>query len=218
MSWFSAGFKRHQTRGEELANSISHGLGLLTAIGATPLLLARAGRDGDALFMVGTSIFAATVILLYLASTLYHALQQGKSKRIFQMIEHSAIYFLIAGTYTPFMLGALRGPWGWSLLGLIWGLAAVGIVSTIIGKASHPIFTTSLYLAMGWLIVSAAKPFFDQVPTAGLVWLLAGGLAYTLGVIFFATDSRLRYGHLIWHLFVLLGTLCHFVAIIGYAA
>jgi hemolysin III len=218
VSWFSAGFKRHQSRGEELANSISHGLGLLAAVIATPVLLSRAAREGDAQYTVATGIFAATVILLYLASTLYHALHQGKSKRIFQMIEHSAIYFLIAGTYTPFMLGALRGPWGWSLLGLIWGLAAVGIVSTIIGKASHPIFTTSLYLAMGWLIVIAAKPFLDKVPTSGLAWLLAGGLAYTLGVIFFATDSRLRYGHLIWHLFVLLGTLCHFVAIIGYAA
>lgn len=218
MKFFPAGHQRNQSHTEELANTLSHGLGLLAALCATPFLMSHAAQQGDVLFRVGTGVFAATMILLYLASTLYHGLPQGRAKRIFQIIEHSAIYFLIAGTYTPFMLGALRGPWGWTLFGLIWGLAAVGIATTIIGRAAHPIFTTSLYLAMGWLIVIAAKPFLNEVPTAGLIWLVAGGLSYTLGVIFFATDSRVHYGHLIWHLFVLVGTLCHFVAIFAYAA
>jgi len=207
-----------QSQGEEIANSISHGLALAAALVGTPYLILSAARHGDARFIVGTSIFAATMIILYLSSTLYHALPVGKVKRLFRVIEHSAIFLLIAGTYTPFTLGVLRGTWGWTLLGIVWGLAAVGVVLKVSNKGNHPILSTSLYLSMGWLIVIAVKPMVASVPTVGLLWLVAGGLAYTLGVVFFALDSRLKYGHLIWHLLVMAGTTCHYFAVLGYAA
>ena len=210
--------KRTQSRGEELANSLSHGFGLIAALVASPFLVLHAVRQGDAGFMVGASIFAATMVLLYLASTLYHALPVGRAKRVFRVIEHSAIFLLIAGTYTPFTLGVLRGTWGWTLLGLVWGIAVTGVVLKALNRLTHPILTTSLYLLMGWLIVIAAEPLSVRVPPSGLLWLVAGGLAYTLGVIFFALDSRLRYGHFIWHLFVMAGTACHYFAVLGYAA
>ena len=210
--------KRMQSRGEELANSLSHGLGLIAALVATPFLVLQAVRQGDAAFMVGASVFAATMVLLYLASTLYHALPVGRAKRVFRVIEHSAIFLLIAGTYTPFTLGVLRGTWGWSLLGVVWGIAVAGVVLKALNRLTHPIITTSLYLLMGWLIVIAAEPLSERVPASGLLWLVAGGLAYTIGVFFFALDSRLRYGHFIWHLFVMAGTACHYFAVFWYAA
>jgi hemolysin III len=213
-----AGPKREQSQGEEIANSISHGIGLLATLGGTPFLIMHAARYGDAGFFVGTSLFSATIILLYLASTLYHALPMGKAKRVFRIIEHSAIFLLIAGTYTPFTLGVLSGAWGWTLFGVVWSVAAIGVALKVFNKASHPIVSTGLYLLMGWLIVIAVDPLFAKVPTSGLLWLIAGGLSYTAGVAFFATDSRLRYGHLIWHLFVMAGTLCHFFAVLWYAA
>jgi len=210
--------KRVQSRGEEVANSLSHGFGLIAALVATPFLIEHAVRQGDAGFMVGASIFAATMVMLYLASTLYHALPVGRAKGVFRVIEHSAIFLLIAGTYTPFTLGVLRGTWGWTLLGLVWGIAVTGVVLKALNRLTHPILTTSLYLLMGWLIVIAAGPLTERVPASGLLWLVAGGLAYTLGVFFFALDSRLRYGHFIWHLFVMAGTACHYFAVLGYAA
>lgn len=213
-----AGPKREQSQGEEIANSISHGIGLFATLGGTPFLIMHAARYGDAGFFVGTSLFSATIILLYLASTLYHALPMGKAKRVFRVIEHSAIFLLIAGTYTPFTLGVLSGAWGWTLFGVVWSLAAIGVALKVFNKASHPIVSTGLYLLMGWLIVIAVDPLFAKVPTSGLLWLIAGGLSYTAGVAFFATDSRLRYGHLIWHLFVIAGTVCHFFAVLWYAA
>jgi hemolysin III len=213
-----AGPKREQSQGEEIANSISHGIGLVAALAGTPFLIIHAARHGDAGFVAGTSIFSATMILLYLSTTLYHALPIGKAKRVFRVIEHSAIFLLIAGTYTPFTLGVLRGAWGWTLFGVVWGLAATGVALKVFDKASHPILSTGLYLLMGWLIVIAADPLVAKVPTSGLLWLIAGGLSYTSGVAFFATDSRLRYGHLIWHLFVIAGTACHYFAVLWYAA
>jgi hemolysin III len=210
-------YSRQQSRGEELANSISHGAGLVAAIVATPFLILRAVEHGDAGFIVGASVFAASMITLYLASTLYHALHPGRLKHIFRIIEHSAIFLLIAGTYTPFTLGILRGAWGWSLFGMIWGLAAIGILLKIVSGATRPIAFTILYLLMGWLIVIAAKPFYEHLPASGLAWLVAGGLAYTLGVAFFTTDERVRYGHFIWHLFVIAGTTCHYFAVLWYA-
>jgi len=210
--------KRVQSRGEEIANSLSHGFGLIAALVATPFLIEHAVRRGDAAFIVGASVFAATMVLLYLASTLYHALPVGRAKGVFRVIEHSAIFLLIAGTYTPFTLGVLRGTWGWALLGLVWGIAVTGVVLKALNRLTHPILTTSLYLLMGWLIVIAAQPLSERVPASGLLWLVAGGLAYTIGVIFFALDSRLRYGHFIWHLFVMAGTACHYFAVLGYAA
>jgi len=213
-----AASKRVKSREEEIANSLSHGFGLVAALVATPFLIEHAVRQGDTGFIVGASIFGATMVLLYLASTLYHALQDGPAKRMFRVIEHSAIFLLIAGTYTPFTLGALRGAWGWTLLGLVWSIAMAGVVLKALNRLTHPILTTSLYLLMGWLIVIAAHPLSERVPASGLLWLVAGGLAYTLGVIFFALDSRLRYGHFIWHLFVMAGTACHYLAVLWYAA
>lgn len=210
--------RRQQSQGEEIANSISHGLALVAALVGTPYLILQAERHGDARFVVGASIFAATMILLYLSSTLYHALPTGKAKRVFRIIEHSAIFLLIAGTYTPFTLGVLRGAWGWTLLGVVWGLAAVGVALKVFNKGSHPILSTVNYLMMGWLVVIALDPLVARVPTTGLLWLIAGGVSYTAGVAFFALDSRLKYGHLIWHLFVMTGTACHYFAVLGYAA
>ena len=210
--------KREQSRGEEIANSISHGIGLVAALVATPFLIMHAIRRGDTGFIVGASIFAATMVLLYLASTLYHALPTGKAKRVFRVIEHSAIFLLIAGTYTPFTLGVLRGAWGWTLLGLVWGLAVVGVALKVFNRLFNPIVSTGLYLLMGWLILIAINPLNARVPTSGILWLVAGGVAYTTGVAFFATDSRLQYGHFIWHLFVMAGTACHYFAVLWYAA
>ena len=213
-----AGPGREQSQGEEIANSISHGLGLVAALVGTPFLIVQAARHGNAGFIAGTSIFSATAAILYLASTLYHALPAGKAKRVFRIIEHSAIYLLIAGTYTPFTLGVLSGAWGWTLLGVTWFLAAAGVALKAFSRASHPILSTVLYLLMGWVVVIAVDPLLARMPTAGLLWLIAGGLSYTAGVVFFATDSRLQYGHLVWHLFVMAGTACHYFAIIWYAA
>lgn len=210
--------RREQSRGEEIANSISHGIGLIAALAATPFLVAEAIKRGDAGFIVGVSIFAATMVLLYLASTLYHALPAGKAKRVFRIIEHSAIFLLIAGTYTPFTLGVLRGAWGWTLLGLVWGFALAGVALKAFERMSHPVISTGLYLLMGWLILIAANPMVECVPVSGLLWLVAGGVAYTAGVAFFVADSRLRYGHFIWHLFVMTGTACHYCAVLWYAA
>ena len=209
---------REQSRGEELANSISHGAGLIAAIVGTPFLVLQAMQLGNTRYLVGASIFAATMVLLYLASTLYHALPPGRIKHVFRIIEHSAIFLLIAGTYTPFTLGVLYGAWGWTLLGIVWALALAGVVLKVLHRMSHPIISTTLYLLMGWLIVVALDPLFNLVPLAGLVWLVAGGLAYTAGVAFFATDAHLRFGHFVWHLFVLTGTTCHYFAVLWYAA
>lgn len=218
MNLSPASSKRVQSREEEIANSISHGLGLIAALVATPILVRHAIRHGEPGFVVGASIFAATMVLLYLASTLYHALPDGRAKAVFRVIEHSAIFLLIAGTYTPFTLGVLRGAWGWTLLGLVWGLAVAGVALKALNRMSHPILSTGLYLVMGWLIVIAAGPLSARVPASGLLWLVAGGLAYTLGVIFYALDSRLRYGHFIWHLFVMAGTASHYFAVLWHAA
>jgi hemolysin III len=210
--------KRVQSPGEEIANSISHGIGVLAALVGTPFLVMHAVRHGDAGFIVGTIVFSASMILLYLASALYHAWPIGKVKRCFRIIEHSAIFILIAGTYTPLTLGILRGTLGWTLFGVIWGLAIAGVVLKAFYKTAHPILSTCLYLLMGWLLVIAVKPLVASMPTSGLLLLIAGGLSYTAGVAFFATDSRVPYGHLIWHLFVITGTTCHYFLVLWYAA
>lgn len=209
--------ERGQSLGEEIANSISHGIGALAALAATPFLIGHATRVGSAAFVLGTSVFAATVILLYVGSTLYHALARGRAKHVFRIIEHSAIYLLIAGTYTPFTLGVLRGPWGWSLIAIVWALAVAGVLLKAVGGVRHPRVSMVLYLGMGWLMVVAARPLWLRVPLPGLAWLVAGGLAYTAGVAFYGA-KRLRYGHFVWHLFVLVGTTCHWIAVRFYAA
>ena len=209
---------RDQSRNEEIANSLSHGIGLFAALAASPPLISKALRSGHTGFLVGVVVFAASMVLLYFASALYHGLPRGRAKELFLTIEHSAIYVLIAGTYTPFTLGALRGPWGWTLLVLIWAFAIFGVVLKFLKKLQNPVPSTCLYLLMGWLLAVAIKPLLAHVPLAGLLWVAAGGLAYTLGVVFFLTDSRLKFGHFIWHLFVMTGTACHYCAVIWYAA
>jgi len=198
---------RQQSQGEEIANSISHTIGLSAALVGTPILITGAAHTENGRFVVGSSVFCATIIFLYFASAVYHALPQGKAKRLFRVIEHLAIFLLIAGTYTPFTLGILHGAWGWSLFGVVWGFALLGVRFKAVYLTSRPILFISLNQLMGWVVVIEIKPFLARVPTAGLVLLLAGGLFYKAGVVFFATDSRLKYGHLIWHFFVMAGTL-----------
>ena len=208
---------RPQSLGEEIANSVSHGAGMVAVIVAFPFLMIAAVRGGDAAGIVGAAVFATSMVLLYASSTLFHAIPHGRAKRLFQFLDHGAIYLLIAGTYTPFLLGPLRGAWGWTLFGLVWGLAVAGItVKAIIGAHAAGKISTWIYLAMGWLILIAAEPAWTHVPRWGLFWLLMGGIAYTLGVVFFAVE-RIRYFHFVWHLFVITGTACHFYAVLNYA-
>ncbi|MFN4361126.1 MAG: PAQR family membrane homeostasis protein TrhA [Hylemonella sp.] len=208
---------RPQTLGEEIANSVSHGVALLAALVGTPFLLVSAS-ELRASNIVGAAVFAATMILLYLTSTLYHALPVGRTKGLFLKLDHGAIYLFIAGSYTPFALGALGGPWGWTLFGLVWAMAALGIALKAFDRLTHPWLSTGLYLAMGWIVLIAAVPLVERVATPGLVLLVAGGLAYTVGVVFFLLDSKLRYAHAVWHGFVATGTGLHFFAVLGYAA
>lgn len=205
---------RLQTLGEELANSVSHGLGLLAIIVGTPFLIIHAAASENTGYLVGSTIFAASMIMLYLGSTLYHAIPHGRVKRGFQVIDHSMIFLLIAGTYTPFTLGVLDAGWGWTLFGITWGLAALGISLKIVGGAmSRPIFDNILYLVMGWIIVIAIDPLMSNLSSIGFIWLVAGGVSYSLGMVFYLTDHRLAYGHFLWHLFVLGGSVCHFFAV-----
>jgi hemolysin III len=207
--------ERPQSLGEEIANSISHGLGLLAALVAFPFLLVVAQRHGAAA-VVGASVFAGAAVLLYLMSTLFHALPASRAKRVFQVLDHSAIYLLIAGTYTPFTLGVLHGIWGWTLLGLVWTCAAIGTVLKSLGGVRYTTISTWTYLAMGWLVLIAADRVWVLVPGWGLFWLIAGGIAYTVGAVFFMAE-RIRYFHFIWHLFVVAGTACHFIAVLEYS-
>jgi hemolysin III len=209
--------ERPQSRGEEIANSVSHGIGLLAALAAFPVLVTSVLQRGDLAAVVGASVLATAMVLLYLASTLFHALPAGRAKRIFQILDHAAIYLLIAGTYTPFALGVLRGAWGWTLFGLEWGLAVAGTVLKSVGGIRYTMLSTWVYLAMGWLIVIAAGPAWILLPKWGLFWLFAGGIAYTAGALFFLAE-RIRYFHFVFHLFVMLGTACHFIAVLRYAA
>ena len=209
--------RRAQSLGEEIANSVSHGVGLLAAVAAAPVLIVDAAQRGGPTGVIGASVFASTVGLLYLASVLYHALPPNRAKRVFEVLDHGAIFLLIAGTYTPFTLGVLHGAWGWSLLGLVWSLALAGVVLKAICGVRYPRFSVGLYLAMGWVVLIAVKPLWLRMPAEGLFWLLSGGIAYTAGVAFYAA-KRVRYSHFVWHLFVLAGTACHFIAVLRYAA
>ncbi|WP_460487283.1 PAQR family membrane homeostasis protein TrhA [Curvibacter fontanus] len=209
--------ERPQTLGEEIANSVSHGLALLAALIAAPILLVAVSPQSAA-NIVGAAVFAATMVLLYFTSTLYHALPQGRAKRVFMKLDHGAIYLFIAGSYTPFALGVMGGAWGWTLFGLVWAMAAAGVTLKAFDRLSHPWLSTGLYLAMGWLVLIAAVPLVERVPSNGLILLVAGGLAYTVGVVFFMLDSRVRYAHAVWHGFVAAGTGLHFFAVLGYAA
>ena len=206
---------RAQSVGEEVANSISHGVGFLAALVILPVLVLGAARHGPAA-IVGAVVFGTTMTLLYLTSTLYHALVPSRAKRVLQILDHGAINLLIAGTYTPFTLGVLRGAWGWTLFALIWTLALAGIGLKTIRGVRSPRLSTGLYLAMGWLILAAARPLWHAMPGWGLFWLAAGGVAYTAGVAFYAA-RRIRYAHFVCHLFALAGTGCHAIAVLRFA-
>jgi hemolysin III len=201
----------------ERFNSISHLVGTAAAMAGTACLIVVAARQGDPWKVVSFSIYGSSLILLYLFSTLYHSLHHT-GKTLFQKFDHLAIFLLIAGTYTPFALVTLRGAWGWLIFGLVWGLAVLGIVLEILMREGRRIVPMIIYLVMGWLIVFVLKPLLQSLPTAGVIWLITGGLFYTSGVYFYIRDKKVTYYHGIWHLFVMAGSLCHFVAIFYYVA
>jgi len=198
---------------EEIANTVTHGVGLLLSVAGFVVLLVLAILRGTAWHIVACSVYGASLIALYSASTLYHAVLSPRLKRALRVFDHSAIYLLIASTYTPFLLLNLRGPWGWAIFGVIWGLAVAGVFFKLWFVDRVPRLSTALYLAMGWLVIIAAKPVLAHVPLTILLWLLAGGLFYSIGVIFYAW-KRLPYNHAVWHLFVLAGSTCHYFAVL----
>lgn len=201
------------TRGEEIANWVTHGIGALLSVAGLTLLIVFSSLRGDAWHVVSFTVFGLTLLLLYTFSTLYHARRSGRGKAVLLKFDHAAIFLLIAGTYTPFLLTNLRGPWGWSLFGVVWGLCGAGAVFHFFGGSRYRLTSTIAYLFAGWLIVVAAKPLIASVPPGGLWLLLAGGLCYTFGVVFFLWQ-RLRYHHAVWHTFVLGGSACHFLAVL----
>lgn len=202
-----------QSIGEEIANGITHGIGAALAVAGMVVLVVSAALYGDAWRVVSFSIYGATLVILYLISTLYHSFTNPRVKKLFQVLDHCSIYLLIAGTYTPLTLTVLRGPWGWTLFGLIWGMAILGIVLKVWFVGRFHGFSVILYIAMGWLVVIALKPLFTMVDHGMIVWLVIGGLSYTLGVIFYAA-KRMPYHHPIWHLFVLGGSICQYLGIL----
>lgn len=209
---------RNQTPGEEIANALSHGLGLLLAVAALPILVQSAAQRGGTANVVAACLFAGTMIVLYFVSTLYHALPTGRAKVWLNRLDHAAIYLFIAGSYMPFLFGVLGGAWGWSLFGVVWAAAALGVTAKLFDRLKHPLWSTGLYVAMGWVALVAAAPLIERMSTSGLAWLVAGGLSYTAGAVVFLFDSKLRYAHFAWHLFVIGGSACHFFAALWYAA
>ncbi len=209
--------QRTPTLAEEIANAVTHGIGAALSIAALVVLVVLASTRGDVWRVVSLSIYGSTLTLLYLCSTLYHAFRNPRIKRFFRLMDHLSIYMLIAGSYTPITLVLMRGTWGWVLFGLTWGMALGGILAKILLFGRLRWVSVAFYLAMGWLIIIAVRPMLQMLPSGFVVWLVAGGLFYTLGVIFYSL-KRLRYHHAIWHLFVLAGSLCHFVGLLRYVA
>jgi hemolysin III len=203
-------------RGERF-NSITHLIGTCLAAAGLVILIVLAARAGDVWKMVSFSIYGTTLVMLYLFSTLYHSMR-GEPKRVLQKLDHAAIYLLIAGTYTPFTLVTLRGAWGWSLFGIVWGLAFIGLIQDILLKKRRHILSVAIYLVMGWLVVTALRPLASHLPGMGMIYLTAGGLFYTLGVAFYALDSKIPHGHGIFHVLVLAGSASHYIAILLYVA
>ena len=201
------------TQGEEITNAILHGVGLGMAIAALAVLVVMASLSHDAWYIVSFSVYGATLVLLYLSSTLYHGVYAGKAKRLFRIFDHSAIFLLIAGTYTPLTLITLRGRLGWTVFGVVWGIAIVGIVGKAFWAHRFVVMSTILYLAMGWIVVIVVKPLLAHLNTASLVFLALGGLFYTLGTAFYLWH-QLKFHHAIWHLFVLAGSICHFFTVL----
>ena len=204
------------SRAEEIANAVTHGVGAVLFAAGAGVLITLASRRGDAWVVVSCIIFAACLVLFYTVSTLYHAVRGPRVKGVFRKLDHAAIFLVIAGSYTPFLLVSLHGAWGWSLFGVIWSLAVLGIVFKALWTGKLPALSTALYVVMGWCIVVAWKPLTAAVPPAGVAWLVAGGVIYTVGVAFYALDRKFRWAHPVWHLFVLAGSACHYVAILLY--
>ena len=203
---------------EELANAVTHGIGLVLSLIGMPILILAAVDRGERAMVIGVSVFGATLIALYAASTLYHAIPHPTLKQKLRVVDHAAIYLLIAGTYTPFTLGVLRGTWGWTLFGIVWTLAALGVLfKVLLGSGAMAKLSTAIYVAMGWVIIIAIKPLMASMEHAGLFLLAAGGLCYTGGVIFYV-DRRRAWTHPVWHLFVMGGSICHYFAVLWYAA
>jgi hemolysin III len=203
------------SRGEERANQLTHAVGALLGVAGLVLLVVFSHRHGDAWHVVSTAIFGVMLILLYTTSTLYHSFEAERTRRLLQKFDHAAIFLLIAGTYTPFVLVTLRGPWGWSLFGVIWGLAILGVVLKFWFAGRFRVVSTLIYVVMGWLVLIALKPLLAALPWAGMKLLVAGGLCYTGGAVFYLWKS-LPYHHAIWHLFVLAGSACHWAAVFLY--
>ncbi len=203
---------------EELANAISHGAGFVASLIGLPFLVLSAATRGERAALVGASVFGAALVALYAASTLYHAVSHPTLKQKMRVLDHAAIYLLIAGTYTPFTLGVLRGRWGWTLFGIVWTLAALGVLFKVVfGSGAMSKLSTIVYVAMGWVAIIAAKPLMANMESAGLMLLVGGGLFYTGGVVFYV-DKRRSWTHPVWHLFVLGGSLCHYFAVLFYSA
>lgn len=200
---------------EELANGITHGIGLALSVVGLVVLVVLSIVRGNAWHIAGCTTFGVTLVLLYTASTLYHSFHAPRLKRILKILDHTAIYLLIAGTYTPFTLVNLRGFWGWTLFGLVWSLSVFGILWKLFHVERFQIVSTLVYVAMGWLVLIAIKPVMSAVPLSGMIWLFAGGLFYTVGVLFFAW-KRVPYNHAIWHVFVMAGSICHYFAVMFY--
>jgi len=209
--------ERHETPAEHLANAITHGVGFGLSIACLVLLVVFASLRGGTWEVVSCSVYGATLVILYLASTLYHSIHRPQVRRVLHIIDHAAIYLLIAGTYTPYLLVPLRGALGWSLFGMIWGLAVVGIVFQALFISRYKIFSTLTYLAMGWMVIATIVPLLKALPVSGIIWLAVGGLFYTLGTVFYIWQ-RLKFAHAIWHLFVLCGSICHFFGILFFIA
>jgi hemolysin III len=201
-------------RGERF-NSISHLVGTVFALVALIILIVQTSRQGDPWKIVSCTIYGTTLLILYTSSTLYHSFQ-GRTKKLFRSLDHLSIYLLIAGSYTPLTLVTLRGGWGWTLFGLVWGLALAGILLESFSKKRKYLITLLIYVSMGWLVLIAVKPLVQTLPSAGLFWLVLGGLFYTVGIVFYVFDKKVRHFHGIWHLFVLAGSLCHFITIFFY--
>ena len=202
-------------RREEIASSVTHGVGVALSVAGLAVLVVLAALRGSAWHIVSCSVYGVTLVLLYAASTVYHAVRSRRLKRILRVIYHSSIYLLIAGTYTPFTLIHLGGRWGWTLFGLVWALALLGILFKVFFVDRFTVASTTVYLLMGWLVVIALKPLLALVPSGGVLWLFAGGVSYTVGVVFFAW-LKLPYSHVIWHGFVLAGSICHYFAVLFY--
>lgn len=197
---------------EELFNALTHGLGILASVAGGAVLITLAAVHGDAWHIAGAAVYVAALIILYTASTLYHAVPHAGAKSKLKVLDHCAIYLLIAGTYTPFTLTGLRGGWGWALFGTIWGLAAAGVVFKLFATGRFRYLSTAIYVAMGWMVVVAIVPLVQSVPATAVLWLFIGGVTYTAGTVFYHND-RIPYSHAVWHLFVLAGSVCHFVAV-----